>query len=135
MHRISLRGPWEISLSPVPPNLPTPQRLPATWTELFGDQAGTATFRRTFHRPTNLDPGEVVWLALTGCRGAGTVVLNGDKLGDMTVEKSSWRADITHKLMAKNKLHIELTYSPASDPQPGGLYDLVEIQIENCPLM
>ncbi|MBI1345683.1 hypothetical protein GC163_05280 [bacterium] len=130
MHRISLRGPWTITHSELLDSQAIPQRLPLPWRNLFGDVGGTAVFCRTFHAPTNLDETEVVRLVLTGYRGAGQVSLNGLELGVLAAEQSTWSAEITDKLRSTNRLRIELAYEPTEPDVPGGLYDVVELQIE-----
>lgn len=62
------------------------------------------------------------------------MVLNGDSLGSIAATDSSWQADITSKLKQTNKLRVEITFDPAADPSPGGLYDVVELQIEDRPV-
>lgn len=135
-HRIHLRGPWEI----IPPTVAvhglhpegSRQPLPQDWQALFGDAAGTATFERNFHAPTNLEPHEEVWLLLTEVAGAGQISLNGQVIGEFQAAAgASSRFDITTFLKPNNRLRIDLTFDPASQPGPGGLYGPVALDIES----
>lgn len=130
MHRIALKGPWQIT-HPHGNVPPVSHKLPATWQELFGDCSGSAQFLRHFHKPTNLDASEIVYLTLTGCRGEGEVFLNEHLVGHIWSCDVQWSVDITRNLLSRNELRIKLHHDPVAMPQPGGLYGVVELQIVN----
>ncbi|MGH7129010.1 MAG: NRDE family protein, partial [Planctomycetaceae bacterium] len=81
IHRIHLRGPWDyewLSTSADSRIAVAPagrMKMPASWRDRFGEAAGTVRFRRRFHRPTNLEPRERVFLVFDGIGGRGSVSL------------------------------------------------------------
>jgi glycosyl hydrolase family 2 len=102
-HRIHLRGPWDVRphASDGPAGRMT---MPGT----LGDGGwagfrGRVSFYRRFGRPSNLGPGETVWLAFECVVGAAQVRLNGESLG--TVERTG-RFDVTGRLMDRNTLTV-----------------------------
>ena len=143
VHRIHLKGPWEYEFVAVPRSDGGVSRdasaavsksgrvtMPADWRSLFGSLAGRATFRRRFHKPTNLDPEERVWIAFDGLNGHANVQLNGQDLGTLS-GTSSGRLDVTGALQPFNELTVELDYDDRRDGSPGGLYAPVAIEIES----
>lgn len=139
VHRIRLLGPWEFcwhetSPETAPPNIRGTTTLPQSWQSVFGSASGRATFSRRFHRPTNLEPHERVFLVLTAVRGAGQATLNGIALGEFTSDGGSVEFDITDLLLAFNLLSIDLAFTPDSAAeQPGGLFEPVVLEIRSNP--
>lgn len=106
--------------------------VPVDWRTLFGDVAGQATFRRKFHRPTNLESHERVILVLTGVRGRGTVSLNDTLLGEFSAIGEAIEFDTTRFLNPFNTVSVQLTFDPQEAPSlPGGLYAPVAIDIRS----
>lgn len=130
IHRIQLRGPWRyewLGTAPVTSSQGT-VKFPATWNEVFGSVAGSALFRRTFHRPTNLEPSDRVFLVIPGLRGTLRVRLN-----DVPLEASPAPAgqefELTRDLLPVNQLAVEIDFDPGTTADPGGLYAPVAIEI------
>ncbi len=125
-----LRGPWQVvAPGATGDNLRT-ENLPQEWRQLFGSVAGTATFERAFHCPTNLGPEETVWIVLTNVGGSGRVALNGEPLGEFdTGLTAPPRFDVTRNLLPRNRLRIEIEFAPEQETGPGGLHGLVAIEI------
>jgi len=91
MHTIRLRGPWEI--------------------ERREDAVGTFRCVRHFNKPTGLEGGERVWLAIERCSGPASVSLNGGGVGQafrLSPGDAPVRFDITRLLQPRNKLVIEV---------------------------
>lgn len=126
-HRITLRGPWNVT-HPLP-GVAEQRTLPQSWQELFGPSRGIARFERVFHRPTNLDSDEAVWLVLTEVRGAGQVTVNGHQLGEWTTATDSPRFDLTPHLQPTNRLQIDLEIAVTPDSPPAGLHHPVVLEI------
>jgi hypothetical protein len=104
--------------------------MPATWRSLFGDAAGTARFRRSFNRPTNLGADEQVYLILDGIGGRADISLNGNHLAVVVETMFSAEFEVTRLLEPSNVLLIELAFDPAEHPdRPGGLWAPVALEI------
>lgn len=131
-HRIHLRGPWEVS-GPWLDVAGGSQRtvtLPIAWHAIFGTQAGTATFRRWFHRPTNLAVEDRLAIILTGVRGSGCLRMNDDPWQPLHLDGTQARVAITLALLRqRNRLEIELTFDPLTTSEAGGLFAAVALEI------
>jgi hypothetical protein len=155
-HIIRLRGPWQ--LEPVRQYIPRPDggyddcnddlpaatkaTLPADWSEAFGaDFWGVVRYRRTFRRPTNLEPHQRVWLVVEPPRSLGTIRLNGQTLGVVCFGAPAGRFDVTGTLADANALQIDVAHPeldgdgvPSNEPgydAPGGLVGAVQLEIEH----
>ncbi|WP_437227197.1 hypothetical protein SH661x_000224 [Planctomicrobium sp. SH661] len=132
-HRIRLQGPWQV----VPPEAnpadePLDVRIPATWRELFGEVAGTASFQRTFNTPTNLSESDRILIRIPA--GAGEVQccsLNSVAL--TSVDASPDVFDVTEHLSDFNLLEIRIQFDPGtSDADAGGLHQPVVLEIHSA---
>ncbi len=103
--------------------------MPQSWQELFGPVDGVAIFERTFHRPTGLEPGDVVWLVLEEVRGHGQVLLREHRPGTLEESLPVYRFDITPWLQSSNRLRIELEFAGSRCVEPGGLSGSVALEI------
>lgn len=145
-HRMHLRGPWQFEwlsarpgavdadLAQESPSTSASGRvkMPATWQSLFGRVSGRARFRRRFHRPTNLDANERVWIVFDGIGGSGHVLINGERLGQFDDGQSSLEFDVTGRLSASNELVVEIEHNAdVADAPPGGLWGPVAIEIRS----
>ena len=146
-HRIRLIGPWDFiwQESTTEKSAPTTNadgveirptetcgsvKMPCDWQTLFGNAAGSATFSRRFHRPTNLESHEQVAIILTGVGGEGTITLNGDILSDFASNTPSVEVDVTRRLLAFNVLEICVHFHPSSEERSrGGLFEPVVLEI------
>ena len=97
MHRIHLRGPWQ--LEPADGSPPVTIRMPLD-AETLANLHGTARLIRRFNRPTNLSPNERVFVVLEGWETAARVSVNGVELATAL--------DITDVLTSHNVLTIEV---------------------------
>ncbi len=116
--------------------------MPADWGRTLGaDFRGRVRYVRRFGRPTNLAPGQTVWLVCDGVDLAGSASLNGRPLGEMTGSQAATRFDVTAELAERNELVIVVELPPldyraeqASRPDrvglPGGLIGEVRLEIE-----
>jgi hypothetical protein len=156
MHTIRLRGPWNLepiarfvpqadgTYRPEPENLPPPARLtmPADWAGVFGAVfLGRVRYRRVFQKPTGLDEGQRVFLAVESPRSEGSVSLFGELVGFVRSHDDVKRFEITGRLEDHNRLEI-LVDHPALDTSrgtlmgnseqllPGGLIGEVRLEIE-----
>ena len=134
VHRIRLRGPWRYESLSAEITDPASGRvpLPGAWQELFGEVAGRVRFSRTFHRPTNLEPGSRVHLVFEGLGGAAEISLNGRKIGESangTAAEDSLRIEVTERLNPHNELQVDVQYDPTESATPGGLWGLVVLEI------
>ena len=98
MHTIRLREPWEVEAEP-----------------------GRAIYRRHFNRPTGLEPGNIVRLAIDELPAAAMALLNGQSL---TIDASS-SADITAALRARNAIEIIVAADPTAGQRPFGEVRLI----------
>ncbi len=91
-----------------------------------------ATFSRRFHRPTNLEPHERVFLVFEGIGGAGRVRLNDEPLGQVTLNDRPIEFDVTGRLAPFNRIDVELQFTPSDTvPSQGGLYGAVALEIRS----
>jgi hypothetical protein len=137
-HRIHLKGPWDYSWqgeADARPETFAPTgtvAMPRDWRSIFGQNPGTAQFRRKFHRPTNLDPHEHVMLVLTEVRGRGSVRLNEKEVGVITGTGNLVEFEITASMKPFNELVIDLNFDPQIEPLlAGGLYGAVALDIRS----
>ena len=131
-HRMHLKGPWEIEIPEGGDLAAVPRRvkLPASWQELFGDFRGTLRFCRRFHKPTNLDEHERVWLVFDGLGGLARVYVNDQELGTVGPTTPTGEFDITPLLQFTNRLHVDVGFiEPAASTAPGGLWAPVALEI------
>jgi hypothetical protein len=137
VHRIRLNGPWDYqwhgpqSLAAAEPSGCV--KMPCNSQLLFGSSAGSATFSRRFHRPTNLEPHEQVIIVLTGAEGDGTVALNGTEVSKFDATGEQVEADVTSHLLALNRLEIRIEFSPSPDEPPSGDLFAVVLEIRGTP--
>jgi len=137
-HRINLRGPWDFSWrsddlsGTVPVSKTGTVAMPKEWRELFGELAGTAQFRRKFHRPTNLEPHEQVLVVCKELRGTGSVRLNDVPVGSFTSAEGPVEFDISTLMKHFNELDVEISFDPSRNTNlPGGLYGVVALEIRD----
>ena len=155
-HVIRLRGPWhnqvlsrtvllddgstEIESGDLPP--PGRARMPCDWGESLGpDFRGQVRYTRHFHRPTGLDQGQTVALAVEQVDAWAHVTLNGHFLGELRAETGLGRFDVTEMLLERNELIVAvelprltagsaLVSRPAGrEGMPGGLVGEVRLEI------
>ncbi len=133
IHRIHLRGPWDVTgpwLDAAADGEVRSVAMPQRWRALFGSNSGTARFSRWFHQPTNLVENDRLAIVLIGVTGSGRAWLNEAPLGEFSAREESIRLPIQLKhLQHRNRLCIELT-CPVGD-EAGGLYDAVAIEIDS----
>lgn len=129
IHRIRLKGPWEI----VPPASSSGEferhAMPQDWRTLFGPVAGTSRFCRRFHRPTGLTPHDRVFIRFP--EGMGTIssvtINENEAVWD---ESDPSLVDITSHLVNFNELSFLLSFDPAANPEtPGGLWETAILEI------
>jgi hypothetical protein len=80
VHRIRLRGRWELTAAAAVQIAPRTVRLPASCCQLFGPAVGRVRLSRRFHRPTNLGPDDQVSLIVEALPEGACVSLNGARL-------------------------------------------------------
>lgn len=110
--------------------------MPCEWRTLFGDKSGTATFSRRFHRPTNLEPHEQVFLVFDGIGGEGQLRLNDEPLRSVAHSDRPIECEVTNRLLSFNRLEVELQFSPSDTESDtvavhGGLYESVALEIRS----
>lgn len=127
VHRIRLKGPWEYSSADGSQSGRV--TMPAEWDELFDRHINQATFRRLFHQPTNLDARDRVFLVFDGVGGEGEFLLNGQAAGELIESSEPQRFDVTELLQPFSELVVEL-HRNATNDRPGGLHDVVALEIE-----
>jgi hypothetical protein len=147
-YRILLRGPWECEplaragrdaggeLIWNETGLPRAGtvRLPASWQELFGDFRGRVRFRRRFHPPSNIEPGDRLFLGFDAVGGAAMIALNGQNLGTIALSAGRGSYEVSDRLLSNNEVVVELEFvDSAPDAPPGGLFGPVAVEIYSRP--
>lgn len=115
-HVMRLAGPWDYEvLRAGASSLPSPAgsaHQPADWVTMLGEGfRGRVRCERRFHRPTNLDPRERVWIVIEGKGAAGRVLLNNEALGELHGWQQPAEFDLTSRLLPYNSLTIEVDCS------------------------
>lgn len=106
--------------------------MPKDWRAVFGEVSGRARFRRKFHRPTNLEPHESVFVVLTEVRGEGRVRLNDLSIGSFDSKGESAEFEISSSMKSFNELDVEITFDPTSEEDTsGGLFGVVALEIRS----
>lgn len=130
-HQIQLRGPWEFEWLTTPPDgQPAAGRftLPQDWRACWGETPGCVACHRWFHRPTNLEDNEQVWVVAEGLQGCRRFLLNGEHLADVDTEQPSIRIEVTTRLRARNQLSLQLVFDPCASG-PTGIAGPVRLEI------
>lgn len=150
-HVIRLRGPWHFEVLPTQDTDTEPAGdapaasatdshdprpagsapLPHDWTSGVecGDQSRIC-WRRRFSRPSNLDPGEAVWLCIAGRGATLAIVLNGQSLGTIAATDPPREFDVTLHLKPRNELEIEVVGLPASPVAPPAKKTEANVRLE-----
>jgi hypothetical protein len=106
-HIIRLRGPWQQESAQ--PGSPSAQSI--------------QIWRRRFHKPTGLDPGEAVWLVAQSTTPLLRATLNGAIVDLRSSSDESainlYDGEITLRLEANNELMLELCAPPISNVEKG----------------
>lgn len=137
-HWIRLRGPWEVCwLEEGPPQPPVRVKLPAAWSDLFGQRAGTAQFVRRFQSPATLDPDERVCVTLVDVEGEVRCRVNDTTVAPLSAplgDPGCWpherclSFDVTDLLQPSNLLTLEVTVRDTDTPR-AGLHQPVLLEI------
>lgn len=140
-HWIRLRGPWNVTFCNSDSEAESPRRvrLPASWTDLFGDVSGTARFERRFQRPTNLDAEESVVITVCELNCSVTAMLNNQALSPLREPlgdpanvpgKDPLSFDVTNLLQPTNLLALDLSVSDSVSSETScGLWQPVFLEV------
>ena len=127
VHRIRLRGPWEVTAL-TDTRATVRMTIPCSWKDGgWPGFSGRARHDRSFGQPRQADPRERVWLVIEGISGTGTVRLNEHELGAIA-GSSTIQFDITDLLDARNRLQIEIVAADDS----GGVTGEVALEIRGA---
>lgn len=132
VHRIQLRGPWQLEWQSGGGQFAQKVRLPAEWEELFSGRDGRVCLIRKFHRPTNLGPNEQVDLVFDQWPGFWTIRLNQQTVGQFrdSSPECSERITITRLLQPTNELAAETQIEQPGDVHTAsGLMGQVALEI------
>lgn len=131
VHRIRLKGPWEIQQPDAESGQFEQFSMPMDWRQLFGDVAGTASFRRNFHLPSGLTPQDRVLIHIPN----GTGELTDFSVNTNSIKPCSndpLKFDVTDHLIDFNRIQFSLSFDPlAQNDLPGGLWETVFIEIHS----
>lgn len=112
LHRIRLRGPWQMHASQhANSSSGVRVKLPGAWSQLPPVEAGPVMFARRFNRPTGLEATDQLWLAVAEPNGSLSASLNGQPIELPAVHIDDWVCFI---LGAAPEPHheIQLTVDP-----------------------
>lgn len=109
MHRIRLRGPWEVSRlcdAPCGDEAVAKVRLPATWAAALGEVRSVRLSRGFGCPATEIE--ESIWLEIESAF-ASELFLNGRRIA--AVPAGAHGFDVTGRLATRNRLDIDLRRS------------------------
>jgi len=146
IHTIRLHGPWIAKVLFVDPcsdpqNLPDLDqdhrcKIPSDWSDWLGPSfRGRVAYRRSFNRPTQLDPDQKVWLVVEEVDFRAEIFLNDQRLGQTTLGEDPFRAEIHNQLAVANLIRIEIEKPNRASCDSraelaGGLIGSVRLEIE-----
>jgi len=115
-HSIRLAGPWQVEplaglVFPEGDAESRRVKLPAGWSELFGEVAGEARFVRAFNAPTGIE-GTRLFLVFEQLQACVTLSLNGQVLAEHAEPVNDLRVEITERIERGNRLELVLKCSP-----------------------
>jgi hypothetical protein len=134
VHRIRLRGPWEVmALARTPAGEPMPKpmsmTLPCRWRDGgWVGFAGRVLHRRRFGKPTNLGE-QTIWLTCAGVEGSVMVRLNGGSILERTESGGPFAIEISDRLRDRNELEVLVE----ADSDAGGVWGEVALEIRTPP--
>lgn len=136
VHRIRLAGPWDVA-GPFEEDDAADDvawrrvDIPSTWQELFGGAAGTAHFRRSFNKPTNLTSSERVLVELPEEAGQLVAAEINKKTIALPLDPPP-RLDVSNLLEDFNTLVLQIEFDPdVQFAACGGLWKPVVLAIES----
>jgi hypothetical protein len=133
-HRINLRGPWKLEQGTDIAALAQKVRLPAEWGEIFANWSDRVRLTRTFHRPTNLEPTEIVELVFEHWPGVWVISLNQRPLAEFrdASAESPGRIAVTQLLEPTNTLSAETDLARQFDGAvPAGQFGNIALEIRS----
>jgi hypothetical protein len=107
VHRIRLRGPWQLQAAAPGSAPPQSIRLPARAAEFFDTGAPSLQLSRRFNRPTNLAAGDRISLIIDNFPEGARVTLNGARLEPESLPAAEPTVFPTSRLEPHNLLAIE----------------------------
>jgi len=145
IHTIRLHGPWVAKVLAVfgeqaKVGQERRVKIPDHWGDWLGvDFRGQVEYRRSFNRPTGLEPNQLVWLVVEQVDFHAEIFLNDQRLGHLTFgelpQGQPFRIEIGGLLELSNILRLEIQVAPESNRVDrvglaGGLIGSVRIEIE-----
>lgn len=136
-YKINLKGPWQYQwLEPLFENVELisegTARMPASWESIFRNARGSVRFSRSFHRPTNLERHEHVFLVFEGVGGFRELSFNENDITTKSMELSPAKreVEITDLLRPFNKIEIVIEWKGSNrENEQGGLWGPVLLEI------
>ena len=144
IHSIRLHGPWDAKVVAVYGSHGTVgqerrAKIPSDWGDWLGaDFCGQVEYRRSFNRPTGLEPDQQVWLVVEQLDFHCDLIINAPSIGSLTwgqSPESPFRIEIGQSLELSNVLRIDIQDAADYDRAhcaglAGGLVGSVRIEIE-----
>ena len=139
-HAIRLHGPWTAKVldSQFACDVSAHERrlsIPSDWGDWLGASfRGRVEFRRRFGLPTQLNPGQAVWLVLESVDFQASISLNEIEVGTMRLGDDAFRVEIGEQLQHSNHLRVVVDLPAEVDrgernPMAGGLIGSVRLEI------
>lgn len=117
-HRIRLQGPWELQWIESADGASRKVRLPAPREELFAGRSGRVRLTRRFHRPTNLEPHDIVTVTFDDVCVNPSLTINDSSVSAVSESSSSARFAVTELLRPVNTLTFEVDIEPLAVDVP-----------------
>jgi len=107
--------------------------MPAEVLEITGEIPAEVQFQRYFHRPTNLDAHERVYVVIEEICSSANLKLNDQPIGSISTGQAIAEFDITQQLAVRNTLQLTFNDSfPTGHSEPGTLiWEVVAIEIRS----
>jgi hypothetical protein len=131
IHRIRLRGFWELQHSDSTDRSSRKVRLPMDFGHFVQASSGPVRLSRKFHCPTNLAPDDQVDIVVRSLPGTVHATLNGHDLKNVSQEPDAQRFVVTSFLRPTNRLVLEVHIGSSEHGCSGNAAGDVALEIQS----
>jgi hypothetical protein len=113
VHRIFLKGPWELASSTGPVRV----HLPRDWEQVLAQGGETLRLSRRFHRPTGLSEASKVFITVPSAWSVASLTVTGVTISNPEVSDDVQRYEITEPIRSRESHELGIgLLTPVTDP-------------------